>query len=164
MSTNARNIDSPARECAVCGQKFAQGDSVRSFLLDAGKAYERVDVLAEKADAFKAAKPVICRWDWLVKPRDNRAREEARSALEQSEAMLLALCEGETPESVDADELAALKQLLALMLQRKRILRPSADADDVFIHTSSGTRLHCPPPANMSEELLRKAAAQLMTV
>lgn len=157
-----QQIDSPARHCALCGVAFAEGSAVCSYLLDAGKAYERVDLLADKAQGYAPGKPVICRWNWTVRPRDNRAREEARSALEQSEALFIALCE-EPDQGPTADERRALRHLLALTLLRKRVIRPLPGEPDMYLHSASGLKLHCPSPKELPEEILRKAAAQLFT-
>jgi len=157
-----QQIDSPARHCAISGKTFAEGDAVCSFLLDAGKAYERVDMLADRTADFTPGRPVICRWNWTVRPRDNRAREEARSALEQTEALFLALCE-EPDQGPEADERRALRHLLALTLLRKRVIRPLPEEPDMYLHSASGQKLRCPSPEKIPEEILRKAAAQLFT-
>jgi|GEM_PF-2785575 len=160
-----QQIDSPSRQCAISGKAFAEGDAICSFLINAGKAFERVDVIAEHTSDFKTKRTLICRWNWTVKHRDNRAREDARSALEQTEAMFMALCDEQSgTDEEDAEERAALRQLLALALQRKRVLRPIPDEPDYVLHVASGKKLHCPATAELSEALLRKVAAQLVLI
>jgi hypothetical protein len=156
-----KRIDSPARECAVSGKVFEPGDAVCSFLLDDVNSYLRVDMLADKAAAYVAPRLVVCRWKWVVKVRgDNQAREEARTALEQTEAMFLALCD-EPASGDDPAVRAVLKYLLALALQRKRILKGIPNKVGFYRHPASGRMVEAPAPDHMDGETLRKAAEKL---
>ncbi len=159
----ARDIASSARRCALSGKAFAQGDCVRSYLLDAGREYERVDMLAAECAAYVAPKPVVCRWDWQVKPRDNRAKEALRDALEQNEAMFCALCDG-GEAAPSGEENAILRHLLCLALQRKRVLRPVDGQRGQYLHTASGRVFLCPEPQTLPADLLRKASALIQPV
>ena len=156
-----KRIDSPARACAVSGKVFEPGDTVCSFLLDDVNTYLRVDMLADKAASYVAPRLVVCRWKWVVKERgDNQAREEARPALEQPEAMFLALCD-EAEGGEDPEVRAVLKHLLALALQRKRVLKGIPNKANFFRHVASGRVVEAPASDHMSGETLRKAAEKL---
>lgn len=164
MKTPEKVIDNAARSCAVTGKTFETGDTILSYLLDDLSEYRRVDILAEAADRYTPPRLVICRWKWTVKPRDTREKEEARSLLVETEAMFLALCEEPEAQDGDALERAILKHLLALALQRKRILKAVKGTDGEYLHAETNTTYSAPAPKGMTPEALRNAAMKLAAI
>lgn len=156
-----RHIEGPSRTCAVSNREFAPGDTVSSYLLDDVEQYVRVDMLAECAAAYTPPRLVVCRWNWTVKPRrEDAEREQARSTLEQMEAMFLALCDGEpVSEGLDETERDALRHMLSLALLRKRILRQQEG--DQMLHPASGRTFNVPVPKTLNPQTLAKISALL---
>jgi hypothetical protein len=161
MKPAEKTIENAARVCAVSGKPFESGDSVVSYLLDDVSTYRRVDIRADAVAGYTPPRLVICRWKWTVKPRDNSGREEARSALAETEAMFLALYEEPATEGGDSLERAILKHLLALALQRKRILKEVKGSAGEYLHVESGATYSAPAPKEMTPEALRNAAMKL---
>lgn len=165
MKEPEKTIDSAARVCAVTGKQFETGDTVLSYLLDDVNVYRRVDILASSAQSYTPPRLVICRWKWTVKARDTREKEEAQSALAQTEAMFLALYEEEpATQGQETVEREILKHLLALALQRKRILKAVKGSDGEYLHAESGSIYLAPAPKEMTAEALKNAAMKLASI
>ncbi len=116
-----------AAGCAVTGTAFAEGDRVVSFLMR-GPQFEpvRADVLAERAGEYAAVGPVACRWVQRFKPRDKGGNADRALKL-GAEALFFTLTD---PLTEPTAENARLVQFLALMLERKRVLRPKGRTRD----------------------------------
>lgn len=128
-----------ATTCFVSGEAFAEGARVASHLVRIGAALEivRHDVLEAHVGDFSAEGFVACRWVQAYKPR--RAGENAERALKlTAENLFVALAD---PTTEPTPENTRLVQFLALMLERKRVLRPrglSADgARNRYEHAKS---------------------------
>jgi hypothetical protein len=154
-------IDSPAHTCAATGKTFAPGDAVCSYLLDDKEAYRRVDIIQSAAATYAPPCPVVCRWNWTVKPRDTRASDEARTTLDQTEALFLALCDETAYTDTPDTDRAVLKYLLALALQRKRIIKPVPNRPGEYAHAASGRICQAPTPENLTANILQRAAEKL---
>lgn len=161
MKAPDKTIDNAARVCAITGRTFEKGDTVLSYLLDDVSAYRRVDMLAGAAENYTPPRLVICRWKWTVKTRDMQNREATQSFLAETEALFLAIDEEPPAEGQDETERAILKHLLALALQRKRLLKPVKDAEGQYQHAETGALYSAPAPKNMTPEALRNAAMKL---
>jgi hypothetical protein len=164
MKTPDKVIENAARTCAVTGKTFETGDTILSYLLDDLSEYRRVDLLAEAADRYTPPRLVICRWKWTVKARDTREKEAALNQLAETEAMFLALCEESEPQDGDPLERAILKHLLALSLQRKRILKAVKGTDGDYIHAETRAAYSAPAPKGMTPEALKNAALKLAAI
>lgn len=118
-----------ASTCLVSGESFVDGARVASYLARVGAALEivRYDVLEAHAAGFSPQGTVACRWVHAFKPR--RAGENPDRALKlTAENLFVALAD---PSTEPTDENTRLIQFLALLLERKRVLKPrgrSADA------------------------------------
>ncbi|MEO6245206.1 MAG: hypothetical protein ABIQ12_07195 [Opitutaceae bacterium] len=111
-----------AMTCLVSGEAFAEGDRVASYLVRVGAALEivRYDVLEKHAANFTPEGFVACSWVQAYKPR--RAGENSDRALKlTAENLFVALAD---PTTEPTPENTRLVQFLALMLERKKILRP----------------------------------------
>jgi len=128
-----------ARECAVSGEPFEIGDEVICFLFrdDEGQL-QRADVSEAKVDEFPRPEAVLGRWGREVKPRGEEEREARAHALATTEELFLSLFKEDSPEMADDREL--FKQVLALMLERKRILRAQGRPENgvqTYLHVRS---------------------------
>ena len=126
-----------ATTCFVSGRPFAEGDRVASFLVR-GAALEivRYDVLEASAPEFAPEGFIACRWVHLFK---SRAQENSDRALKlNAENLFLTLADPTNELNVESTRLV---QFLALMLERKKLLRPkgrSADgAKNVYEHAKT---------------------------
>ena len=117
-----------ATACFVTGEPFVEGARVASHLVRAGASLEiaRYDVLEAHAAEFVPEGFVACRWIQAYKPR--RAGENPERALKlTAENLFVALVD---PATEPTPENTRLVQFLALMLERKRILRPRGPSAD----------------------------------
>lgn len=117
-----------ATTCFVSGEAFFDGARVASYLVRVGAALEivRYDVLEPHATDFRPEGFVACRWVHVFKPR--RAGENPDKALKlTAENLFVALAD---PTTEPTPENTRLVQFLALMLERKRILKPRGRSAD----------------------------------
>ncbi|MEY4004689.1 MAG: hypothetical protein RLZZ221_785 [Verrucomicrobiota bacterium] len=117
-----------ATQCAVSGEPFTPGARVASHLVRMGAALEimRFDVLETHLGGFRPEGFVACRWVQPFKPR--RAGENPDRALKlTAENLFVTLAD---PTTEPTPENTRLLQFLALMLERKKILRPRGPSAD----------------------------------
>ncbi|GHB98506.1 hypothetical protein [Cerasicoccus arenae] len=128
-----------ARECAVSGEPFEIGDEVICFLYrDEEGQLQRADVATSKVDDFPRPEAVLGRWGREVKPRGEDEREARAHALATTEELFLSLFESDSADVAEDREL--FKQVLGLMLERKRILRSQGrpvDGQQSYLHVRS---------------------------
>ncbi|HEY1791807.1 MAG TPA: hypothetical protein VGG34_02740 [Opitutaceae bacterium] len=121
------NLQPRAEACCVSGQPFREGDRVASLLVIVeGGAVARYDALEAAAASLSPAGFVACRWVQAYKPR---AREENRDRAIKltAENLFVTLADPSTQASPETDRLV---RFLALLLERKRILRPRGTSPD----------------------------------
>lgn len=116
-----------ATACFVSGEPFVEGARVASFLVrNAALEIVRYDVLEAHAANFAPEGYVACRWVHQFKPR--RAGENPDRELKlTAENLFIALAD---PTTEPTPENTRLVQFLALMLERKKILRPKGRSAD----------------------------------
>jgi hypothetical protein len=117
-----------ATACFVCGEPFTEGARVASHLVRTGPAMEivRYDVLESRLEGFSPEGILACRWVHPYKPR--RSDENPDRALKlTAENLFVTLAD---PTTEPTPENTRLVQFLALMLERKRILRPRGPSAD----------------------------------
>lgn len=142
------NLSPLATRCAATAAPFQEGDRVVSLLgRDAQGAVVRVDVLesAEPGIEPRLAGVVFCRWMQVFKPKV--AEENAERMLKlTAENLFLTLCD---PANVPDPGNTHLVQFLALMLERKRLLRPKGRSEDGerLVYEHAGTRNRYEVPA-----------------
>ena len=116
------NLQPLAYACYVTGEPFAEGQRVASYLVRDPKNPEvlRFDVLETAVPDFVPLGFVACSWTQAFKPR--RAGENPDRAMKlTAENLFITLAD---PLTDPTEENSRLLQFLALMLERKRILRP----------------------------------------
>ena len=127
-----------ATACAVSGEPFVEGSRVASFLVRTAKLdVVRYDLLESQVGNFVPEGFVACRWVHVFKPR--KAGENADRELKlTAENLFVTLAD---PLTEPTPESTRLLQFLALMLERKKILRPkgrSADRErNVYEHAKT---------------------------
>ena len=132
------NLQPQAALCQLTGQPFAEGDRVASYLVR-GAALEilRYDVLESAAAGFAPEGVVACRWVHAYKPRLPGENADRRLKL-TAESLFLTLAD---PLTEPTEENTRLVRFLALMLERKKILKArgrSADgAKDRYEHAKT---------------------------
>lgn len=120
-----------ATMCFVSGEPFVEGARVVSHLVrNAALEVVRYDVLEAHVANFAPEGFVACRWVHAFKPR--RAGENADRALKlTAENLFVTLADPTTEPTPDNTRLV---QFLALMLERKKILRPRGRSADGARH------------------------------
>ena len=129
------NLHPIATQCSVSGRDFAEHDRVVCYLIreDSGLTGRR-DLLESEDGNWTKPALVYCRWVVDYKPR--KAGENSDKALKlTAETLFLTLADPVNPP--DAANTPML-QFLALMLERKKILKPrgvnAAGTHQVFEH------------------------------
>jgi len=121
------NLQPLAKTCFVSGEPFVEGGRVASFLVRGGNMeIVRYDVLETHVGDFKPEGFIACRWVQPYKPR--KGNENADRALKLTAENLFATLADPTTEPTP--ENTRLLQFLALMLERKKILRPRGKSAD----------------------------------
>lgn len=121
------NLQPLARMCFVTGQPFQEGDRVASYLVRS-KALEivRYDLLEANVGSFSPEGSVACRWVQNYKAK--RSEENADRTLKLTAETLFATLAD--PSTELAEENVGLVQFLALMLERKRVIKPRGRTPD----------------------------------
>lgn len=150
-----------AAACLVSGRPFVEGDRVVGFLVrSATGEIIRCDVLESEVAAFAPAGFVACRWVQIFKPRVG-ANAADRALKLTAETLFLTLAE---PGAELSPENARLVRFLALMLERKRLLRPKgSNADrtrEIYEHARS-KQLYEVPAVDLSPEFFASVQEQL---
>lgn len=132
------NLQPLATTCYVSGEPFVDGARVASYLVRATTLeVVRYDILENHLGGFAPEGFVACRWVQAYKAR--RPGENADRALKlNAENLFLTLVDPLTEPTIENTRLV---QFLALMLERKKILRPkglSADGQkNVYEHAKT---------------------------
>jgi hypothetical protein len=147
--------------CQVSGRAFAAGDRVASFLLRSSTGEVlRHDLLESEAQAYLPAGAVVCRWVRVFKPRPGEDDPE-RSLKLSADNLFLALAD---PSVESTPETARLLQFLALLLERKRVLRPrgrTADAARNLYEHARTKQLYEVPVGALTPEFFAAIRGQL---
>ncbi|MGE9292651.1 hypothetical protein [Ruficoccus sp. ZRK36] len=152
----------PARESTVSGEAFSEGEIVVCILhLDEERQLQRTDLREAEAEEFSAPGGVLGRWRREVKTPNEEAKEARRQLMATTEELFISLYEENDAEG--EEDRAVLKQLLGLMLERKRILRrvgPMADGVQRYRHPKQD-REYDVPMGDLDPEKLTRVQEQL---
>lgn len=121
------NLHPIATQCAVSGRAFAENDRVVCYLVreENGLTGRRDLLESEDANLVKPA-TIYCRWVVSFKPR--KADGNSDRALKLSaENLFLTLADPSNPAD---DTNTPMLQFLALMLERKKLLKPRGLTED----------------------------------
>ena len=127
-----------AKNCRVSGRDFVEGDRVVCRLVrEADGAIARHDVLASEDAAYEKPEFVFC--TWTVSYKERRAEENPGRTLKLTAENLFLTLADPTAEPDPAN--TPLLQFLALLLERKKILRPRGKTADgerqIFEHAKT---------------------------
>ena len=150
-----------ATTCFVSGEPFVEGARVASYLVRATTLeVVRYDLLEAHAEAFTPEGFVACRWVRAYKPRS--ADENSDRALKLSaENLFVTLAD---PSNELNPESTRLVQFLALMLERKKLLRPkgrSADGTKNVYEHAKTKQLFEVPVGELTQEFFIAVQEQL---
>jgi hypothetical protein len=116
-----------AARSRISHRPFAEGDRVVSYLVrSVTNEIERHDVLVAEDVDYRPGGFVFCRWAQLWKPRKTEVNSERTLKL-TAESLFLTLAD---PANEPNPANTPLLQFLALMLERKRLLRPRGVTPD----------------------------------
>jgi len=139
------NLHPIATKCCVSGREFAEGDRVVCYLVrEADGLTGRRDLLENEDPNLQKPAEVFCRWVIRFKPR--KGEENADRTLKMTaENLFVALADPLNPPN---ETNTPLLQFLALMLERKKILKPRGVTADgvrnIFEHARSHQRYEIP--------------------
>ena len=110
-----------SKQSQLTGSPFEVGQRIISYIFkdDSGKIH-RNDIHAVDLDKKDLPGTLLGWWEQVVKNYDDEI-EAKKHAVNSSEELFLSLYEGEEAETHERD---VIKFLLALMLERKKILKP----------------------------------------
>lgn len=135
-----------AQSCFVSGDEFVEDERVVSQLVRRAVDGEilRFDMKPAVEGEFETPGPVACRWVQAFKPRtpnDNPDRELKLTA----ENLFLTLA---APDNELSEADARLVQFLALMLERKRMIKSRGRTEDRRreIYEHRGSKIRCEVP------------------
>jgi len=128
--------------CCATGVEFRPGDRVVSVLVRDDDDFRRLDCLESVEGDLQISGEFLCRWTRTYKApeRELNADRELRFT---AESLFLSLTEEGNPVEENAD----LKQFLALMLERKRVLKNrgrSSGGHLQFFHAASNRMVEVP--------------------
>lgn len=133
------NLHPISTQCCVSGRAFAEGDRVVCYLVreDNGLTGRRDLLESEDASLPKPAE-VYCRWVVSFKPR--RGDENPDRTLKLSaENLFLTLADPTNPPN---EANTPLLQFLALMLERKKLIKPRGLTEDGVRQVYEHMRTH----------------------
>lgn len=131
------NLHPIATKCFVSGREFRENERVVSYLVrESTGEVARRDLAAAEDGRFMPPAFVYCRWVVSYKPR--REQDAALALKLTAENLFLTLA---GPEAEPSETNTPLLQFLALMLERKKIIKPRGRTEDglrqVFEHMPS---------------------------
>jgi len=148
-------------KCFVSGRDFAENDRVVSYLVrEASGEVARRDLLEAEDGRFMPPAFVYCRW--IVGFKIRKAGENADRTLKlTAESLFLTLAD---PASEPNPTNTPLLQFLALMLERKRLIKPRGVTEDgmrqIYEHMPTH-QLYEIPVGDLNAEFFRKIQEHL---
>lgn len=130
------NIKTRSEACHATGKPFVEGEVFYTALFHDGEGFRRIDLSEEGWSARAAdltAEPIFSYWRSKFEPPAPPAPEPLRR--DDAEGMLRHLMESGDPAHVNT------RYLLAVMLERKRILRPHKSPEPgtlLYEHATTG--------------------------
>ncbi|ADE56036.1 hypothetical protein [Coraliomargarita akajimensis] len=149
-----------ARKSAHSEIEFNPGDQVVCLIYKDRELDElgRCDVLADEVDSIRLPGPLLGRWVRVMKDPDQES-ESAQQVMASAEDFFWSLFEVEESDAEGSDSRDALKHLLALMLERKRVVRAVGRRQvhglQTYVHVKRKVELQV-PIVEISIELMQK--------
>ncbi len=140
-----------ALNCCVSGRAFAEGDRVVSYLVrESDGVVARRDLLEAEDGRMMPPAFVFCRWVTLFKPRTAEENPDRMLKL-TAENLFLTLAD---PGAERSEANTPLLQFLALMLERKRLIKPrgrTADGARVIYEHMASHQLYEVPAGTLDD-------------
>jgi hypothetical protein len=136
--------------CAVSGEAFVPGDRVESILyVDLEGELLRLDLNPKYSRDLEFEGTVLCRWQQTCKEKES-ADDGSKQMLQSAEDMFLALNglsdDVEFQEEAEpTEEAKAFNYFLAIMLERKRVLRLISARRGIYRHIKLKKELRVEP-------------------
>lgn len=149
-------IKTLSRKSTMSGDGFEPGDRALSLVYVDDEAGElgRADLHERELDQLEIPGEVLGRWSWVMKDPDE-SPVSASETVASAEDFFFSLFENET--AAEREESDILKHLLALMLERKRVLRAVGSRQttgmQTYRHVKTKQELNV-PIAEVSRELM----------
>lgn len=155
-------IKTLSKKSSQSGVELKAGDIVVCvvFVNEAGEL-DRRDFLKSELDEKPFEGKYVGKWERVVSENpEEDERQARRMAIAGSEDFFISLYDD---EAVEVEQKDVLKQMLALLLERKRILRPKGRPEggfQLYLHPSS-KREFLVPQKELSEELVFNIQSQI---
>jgi len=150
-----------AKICRASGRAFAEGDRVISYLVrEVTGEIGRHDLLASEDATYAKPSFVFCNWTVSYKPK--RSDENPGRALKLTAENLFVTLGDPTAEPNPSN--TPLLQFLALLLERKRLLRPrgrTADGERRIYEHARSHQLYEIPEGTLDAAFFAKLQSQL---
>jgi hypothetical protein len=155
------NLQPLAPLCSVTKLSFAEGDRVTSYLIQLPSLeIVRHDVAFNKISEFAPEGKTACSWTHIFKPRSKQDNSERDLKL-NAENLFMTLAD---PQNEPSTETVRLIQFLALMLERKKVLRPKGlnpeKSKNVYEHAKTKQMFEV-PVGELSSEFFIAVQQQL---
>jgi hypothetical protein len=155
------NLQPRASSCFVSGHAFREGDRVASLLVrpESG-GIARYDALEANAASLVPDGFVACRWVHVFKPQLPGVNRDKTLKL-TAETLFLTLADPSTEATQESDRLV---RFLALLLERKRLLRPrgrTADGSRELYEHARTKQMFNVPSIDLSPEFFTAVREQL---
>ncbi|MFT4901687.1 MAG: hypothetical protein ACI81V_000962 [Lentimonas sp.] len=151
-------IKTIARKSSLSETLFKPGDRIICLVYQAEGEGElgRADLLEAELVDFEIPGEVLGRWSRVVKDPEDLS-QHAREVMASAEDLFFSLFEHEQSDAPEASNM--LKHLLALMLERKRVLRAQpprrSEGSQPYLHVKTKQELLV-PVVEISTELMFK--------
>ncbi len=134
------------KKSSVSGNPFNDGDTIHCFLTqDREGNLSRQDLLGDGLDQLPQETRIIGRWTRTYKSEPD-VRQENLNYQKTLEELFFSFFKA--TDAAGSEESDALKQIVSLMLERKRILRraarPAADTSLRYLHVKSKVEFEVP--------------------
>ena len=155
------NFKSIARKSCLTDKSFVPGDKIVSLIYAGDKADElgRGDLLSTEINDFKIDGDLLGRWTCVIEETAPQA-EDSTQRFASAEELFLSLFDGSADvEKKVRSESNALKHLLALMLERKRVLRaigPRVKCGDQLYYYPKNKQEYYVPVVDISTNLMQR--------
>jgi len=155
------NLQPLAPVSRASSRRFADGDRIVSYLVRSGGSdFVRHDLHAAEDADFRPEGAVLCRWVHVFKPKPKEENPDRLLKL-TAETLFLTLADpANEPNPVNTP----LLQFLALLLERKRRLRPrgqSADGERNLFEHAGTHQIYEVPTGELDPEFFVKIREQL---
>ncbi|HQU08634.1 MAG TPA: hypothetical protein PLV25_01590 [Opitutales bacterium] len=124
--TKQTPLITPSRQCSASSKPFEEGDRVVSclFKADEGGSLMRMDMLEDEWANNAVPGTILGRWTRVFKSEHDPERHSAKQRMANAESLFVSMMGVAGGDGLQEPEVDALKHLLGLMLERKRILKP----------------------------------------